>query len=163
MVEQGESITTCTIESSQVSIEAVENEIDKHPYYSALYEAESNRNPKARPIDPKTGKLLSSAKGGFQFLNATAQSLDLKDPDNLGQAYKAVQRLTKAHAKRFGSDPAMLYSAHYLGATVLAKHINRQPLSSQQQAHVDYLKKRALPRFMRIYQRITKARGDSSK
>lgn len=137
----------------------VEQEIDQDPYYSALYEAESSRNPKARPVDPKTGKLLSSAKGGFQFLDGTAKLVKLKDPDDLGEAFEKVKLLTEDHKKRFGDDPEFLYSAHYLGATVLNKVVNGKQLTRKEQQQVDYLKEKALPRFMKIYSKVSKRNG----
>lgn len=129
------------------AISAVEAEIDKDPYYSALYEAESGRRPDAK--NPN-----SSAKGGFQFVNATAKAIGLKDPMNLAESFDAVQRFTDAHANKFGRDPATLYAAHYLGETTLRKYLNGEQLTAKQRQHVKDLEDKALPRFMRIYNRI---------
>jgi len=135
-------------------VEEVEKIIDSDPYFATLYEAESSRNPSARAINPKTKELLSSAKGGFQFIDRTARDIGLEDPFDLGESYDAVQKLTDQHAKRFGSDPLVLYSAHYLGATVLNKLQKGVDLTEKEWAQVDYLKSRALPRFKRIYAEV---------
>lgn len=134
------------------AISAVEAEIDKDPFYSALYEAESGRNPTAK--NPN-----SSAKGGFQFVNATAKAMGLDDPMDLAKSFDAVQRLTDTHANKFGRDPATLYAAHFLGETTLRKYLNGQKLTAAQQRHVKDLEEKALPRFMRIYNRIVSADG----
>lgn len=131
------------------SIAAVEAEIDQDPYYSALYEAESGRNPKAK--NPE-----STASGGFQFLKGTAKLVGLSDPFDLEESFVKVQELTDDHREKFGDDPELLYSAHYLGATVLNKVINGKPLTRKEQAQVDYLKEKALPRFLRIYNKVRK-------
>lgn len=136
-------------------VEEVEKKIDSNPYYSALYETESGRNPTAVPRDPKTGKLLSSAKGGFQFLDGTAKSIGLKNPFDLGESFEKVQELTDQHRKRFGDDPEALYSAHYLGATVFSKLVKGQRLTEKEQQQVKYLETVALPRFRKIYNKVT--------
>lgn len=126
------------------NVSAVEAEIDKDPYYSALYQAESGRNPNAK--NP-----TSSASGGFQFINSTAKAIGLKDPFDLGQSYEAVQKLTDAHKKRFGNDPALLYSAHYLGSPLLDKVLKGKALTEKERLQVEYLKSKALPDFLKIY------------
>lgn len=124
--------------------------IDALPYYSALYEAESGRNPKAR--NP-----TSTASGGFQFIESTAKALGIRDAFDLAESFEAVQKMTQEHQKYFlTDDPALLYSAHYLGQTVLAKYIHGKDLTVKQQAQVDYLKDIALPRFLKIYEKILK-------
>lgn len=124
----------------------IEQQIDEDPYYKALYEAESGRNPTAK--NP-----TSSAKGGFQFIDATAKSVGLEDPMDLAQSFEAVKKITDQHKAVFGNDPAKLYAAHYLGQTVLTKLLKGQQLTEKQQAQVDYLEKVALPRYMKIYNR----------
>lgn len=127
------------------SIKAIEQEIDQNPYYSALYEVESGRNPKAK--NPK-----STAKGAFQFIDDTAKRVGLKDSYDLGQSFEAVQKLTQPHAKEFGEDPRTLYAAHFLGATLLRKVLNDKPLKPEEEKNVKELINVALPRFEKIYQ-----------
>lgn len=118
--------------------------IDADPYYAALYEAESSRNPNAK--NP-----TSSAKGGFQLIDRTAEALGVKNAFDLEESLKGIKKLTSAHAARYGDDPADLYSLHYLGETVYRKWQRGAALTSKQQAQVQHLKEKALPRFMRIY------------
>lgn len=132
-----------TVEKKDVK--AVESEIDKDPYLSALYEAESGRNPSAK--NPK-----SSASGGFQFINSTAKAVGLKDPFDLAQSKDAVEKLTEPHKKEFGDDPSTLYAAHFLGATLLRKVLNDKPLKPEEEKNVKELINVALPRFEKIYQ-----------
>jgi len=129
-------------------ITAIESKIDANPFDSAVYEAESGRNPTAK--NP-----ISSAKGAFQLTSATAKALGVKDVFDLGQNYEGFQKLTAENRARFGDDPTLLYSAHYLGAPLLAKVLKGKELSAQEQAQVDYLKTKALPDFLRIYNRKT--------
>lgn len=126
-------------------IKAVEAQIDSDPIDSAIYQAESNRDPKAK-------NKVSSASGGFQLTSKTAKDLGVKDVFDLAQNYDGYKKLRAENQARFGSDPAMLYSAHYLGATVLAKVLEKKPLTKDEQAQVEYLKNKALPDFMKIYQ-----------
>lgn len=128
-------------------IRQVEAQIDQDPYYSALYEAESGRNPYAKNPD-------TTASGAFQFVKKTAKSLGLADPFDIEASFEKVRQLTDAHAKRFGDDPAALYSAHYLGATVFNKLRKGEKLSRDEQKQVDYLEQKALPDFMKIYNRV---------
>jgi hypothetical protein len=126
----------------------IEALIDAQPYYSALYEAESGRNPKAK--NP-----TSSASGGFQFIESTAKALGIRDAFDLAESFEAVQKMTNDHIKYFfTNDPALLYSAHYLGQNVLSRYIKQQPLNEKQQKQVEYLKEIALPRFLKIYERV---------
>lgn len=128
----------------------IEALIDELPYYSALYEAESDRNPKAK--NP-----TSSASGGFQFIESTARALGVRDAFDLEDSFEAVRRMTHAHEKYFGTnDPGILYSAHYLGQGVLSKYIRGEELTKKQADQVKYLEDKALPRFMKIYARITR-------
>jgi hypothetical protein len=128
-------------------VKVVEAEIDQDPYLSALYETESGRNPKAK--NPK-----STASGGFQFIKRTAASLGLEDPFDLDQSLTAVRKLTDEHIKLFGDDPAVLYSAHYLGSPLLRKVQRGAELTTKEQEIVDSLLEKALPRFLRIYKRV---------
>lgn len=132
-------------EFPKTDIKAVEAQIDSDPIDSAIYQAESNRDPKAK-------NKVSSASGGFQLTSKTAKDLGVKDVFDLAQNYDGYKKLRAENQARFGSDPAMLYSAHYLGATVLAKVLEKKPLTKDEQAQVEYLKNKALPDFMKIYQ-----------
>ncbi len=132
-------------EVKKKDVSAIEQEIDQNPYYSALYEVESGRNPKAK--NPK-----STAKGAFQFIDDTAKRVGLKDSYDLGQSFEAVQKLTQPHAKEFGEDPRTLYAAHFLGATLLRKVLNDKPLKPEEEKNVKELINVALPRFEKIYQ-----------
>ena len=126
----------------------VEQQIDQDPYYSTLYEVESGRNPNAK--NPE-----SSASGAFQLINSTAKSLGVKDRFDIAESFDAIQRLTDENRARFGDDPELLYSAHYLGATVLQKVIDGEPLTEAEQKQVSALKNIILPRFRRIYETKT--------
>jgi hypothetical protein len=126
------------------NIAAVEAEIDKDPYYSALYEIESGRNPLA-------ANKTSSAKGGFQLINSTAKSLGVEDPFDLAQSFEGVKKLTEEHKKKFGDDPRMLYAAHYLGETTLRKAMEGKELTPEQQKQVEFLVSELIPRIERIY------------
>lgn len=120
------------------------SEIKADPYYNALAHAESGFNATAKNPD-------SSAKGLFQLIDSTSKSLGVEDPFDVDQAFKGVKKLTQDHVEMFGNDPATLYSAHYLGARVLKKVLNKEDLSPTEKAQVAYLKEKALPRFMRFY------------
>lgn len=137
-------------------IKAIEAEIDADPFLSAVYETESDRKPDAK--NPK-----SSATGGFQLVNATAKTLGVKDRTDLGESLKAMKTLTEQHREMFGDDPKMLYAAHFLGATTLRKWLAGENLTEKQAEHVREFKKLALPRFERIYKRITTKQKDNIK
>ena len=130
-------------------VKAVEAEIDSDPIDSAIYEVESSRNPKAK--NPK-----SSASGGFQLIKSMAKSLGVEDPFDLRQNYEGYKKLRAEHEKRFGKDPKVLYGAHFLGGTLLAKYLNGKKLNSKEQRILKEFKEKALPRFERIYSRIAK-------
>jgi hypothetical protein len=134
------------------NVKDVEAEIDRDSYLSALYEAESGRNPQAK--NPK-----STASGGFQFIKRTAASLGLKNPFDLDESLTAVRKLTDEHKRLFGDDPAVLYSAHYLGSPLLRKVQRGATLTAKEQGIVDSLVQKALPRFMRIYNKVNKPKS----
>ena len=140
-------IASSLFSPAKAEFKSIEAEIDKNPYYSALYEAESGRNPKAK--NPK-----STATGGFQFIKATAKSLGLDDPKDLAKSYEAVQRFTDEHRQRFGDDPGLLYAAHFLGAPLLSKVISNKNLSDEEEQQVSELRTKAMPRFLKIFNRI---------
>lgn len=121
-------------------------QIKADPYYAALAQTESSFDPKAANPD-------SSAKGLFQFVDATAKSVGLKDPFDVAESFQAVQKLTDENRARFGDDPEMLYKAHYLGATLLNKVLNNKPLSDKEQRLVKDLEETALPNFLKNYER----------
>lgn len=145
-----------SMDAGKPPIQLIEAEIDKDPYYSALYEAESGRNPKAK--NPE-----STAKGGFQFLNGTAKLVGLKDPFDLSESFEKVKFLTSDHQQKFGDNPATLYAAHYLGAPVLNKVLTQKPLTEEEQAQVSFFRSPdgPLARFMAIYGRIAGKKGGS--
>jgi hypothetical protein len=130
------------------NVKDVEAEIDRDSYLSALYETESGRNPKAK--NPK-----STASGGFQFIKSTAKSLGVSDPFDLEQSLTAVRQLTDEHKRLFGNDPAVLYSAHFLGSPLLRKLQRGDALTVKEQEIVDGLLAQALPRFLRIYKKVS--------
>lgn len=129
-------------------IAAVERQIDSDPFDAAVYEMESSRNPNAK--NPK-----SSASGGFQLISSTAKKLGVKDVFDLSQNYEGFKALKDENAARFGNDPRALYSAHFLGATLLAKVQRGEELTDKEQGHVDELLNVALPRFMKIYKKTS--------
>lgn len=138
--------TTQKADVGKSNIAAVESVIDQDPYLSTLYEVESGRNPLAK--NPE-----SSAKGGFQFINSTAKAVGLDDPFDLGKSLVAIKKLTDENRARFGDDPTLLYSAHYLGATVLNKVLKGLPLTEKEKKQVEYLNTKVLPKFNKIYRK----------
>ena len=103
--------------------------------------AESSGNAKARPCDPKTGKLLSSAYGAGQFVEATWLEMVKKHrPDlaskseedilNLRGDFELSREMTikfteenRTYLIKHGFDPtdAALYLAHFAGKTGAVK------------------------------------------
>lgn len=123
-------------------------QIKADPYYSALAKTESDFNPLAK--NPK-----SSAKGMFQFIDATAKKLGVSDPFNVRDSFEAVRKLTAQNAYRFNTtDPATLYAAHYLGAPLLSKVMRGLDLSPKEAAILKSFETSALPRFKKAYQKI---------
>ena len=121
--------------------------IKADPYLNALAEAESGWNTHAK--NPH-----STAKGLFQFVDGTAKSLGVEDPTNIVQAYNGIQKLVAQDKNLFGDNPALLYSAHFLGAPLLEKVLKGSNLSDKEQEHVNDLENIALPNFLRAYQRV---------
>ncbi len=133
--------------------------IDSDPFDAATYQAESGRNPLAK-------NKTSSASGAFQLINKTAQNLGVKDPLDIAQNYAGFQKLkaeNQAVIEKLGmdpNDPQLLYSTHYLGSPVFKKLILCTKLTSQEAEQVRYLKRKALPDFMKIYaQVLSKTKG----
>lgn len=96
---------------------------------------ESSFNPNARPRD-KDGKLVGTAGGLFQFNDATAEQLQLKDRFDPEQSAVAAARLAKINGSFLQSHLGReatggeVYSAHFLGAagaTNLAKAVEEHP------------------------------------
>lgn len=123
-------------------------EIKSDPYLHALGLTESGLKPEAKNKD-------SSAKGIFQLIDSTAKALGVSNPHDVGQSLAGIKKLTEEHRARFGDNPAMLYAAHFLGATLLQKVIDRKPLTDKEKKHVEELKMVALPNFEKNYNKVT--------
>lgn len=133
-------------EKSKDSVKEIstKREIESDPIDAAIFEVESSSGKNLK--NPK-----SSAKGGFQLIDATSKSLGVDDPMDLAQNYAGYKKLKAEHIERFGNDPEVLYAAHFLGATTLDKFLKGKPLTKEQSDHVQEFKKVALPRFRRAY------------
>jgi hypothetical protein len=102
---------------------------------------ESNFDPKARPIDPKTGKPRSSATSFFQVIDETFKNLGGKpekrtDPmENIRIGVKSLAENQAALAKKLGRTPeaSELYTTHVLGAPTGAKLLSADPQMSVKQ------------------------------
>jgi hypothetical protein len=140
--EHGDRAMTSTETPKVDKVKEAEAEIDADPYLRALYQTESSRNPNAQ-------NLKSTAKGGFQFIDATAKAVGLKDPMDLAQSLDAVKKLTDENKTRFGDDPRLLYAAHFLGAPLLSKLLKNAPLSDTEAQHVEDFQNLALPHFLK--------------
>ncbi len=125
-------------------VKLVEAQIDADPVDSAIYEIESGRNPLAK--NP-----VSTASGAFQLLKGTAKALGVSDAFDIEQNYAGYKKLRAENEARFGSDPELLYAAHYLGAPVLAKFLAGKTLTDSEQAQVTYLEDKVLPKFRKVY------------
>ena len=96
---------------------------------------ESNFDPKAKPIDPKTGKPRSSATSFFQVIDETFKGLggDPKkrtDPmENIRVGVKALAQNQTALTKQLGRAPkaSELYTTHFLGTPTGAKLLSADP------------------------------------
>ena len=142
--KSGEQDMTNDVEKKDISL--IESEIDKDPFASTVYEIESGRNPTAK--NPE-----SSAAGGFQLISAMQKSLGVDDPFDLEQNFGGFKKLTDEHRAKFGNDPILLYSAHYLGSPLLSKVLTGKELSEKESKQVQFLQTKVLPRFLEIYQR----------
>ena len=96
---------------------------------------ESNFDPKAKPIDPKTGKPRSSATSFFQVIDETFKNLGGKaekrtDPmENIRVGVKALAQNQAALTKQLGRAPeaSELYTTHFLGTPTGAKLLSADP------------------------------------
>ena len=96
---------------------------------------ESNFDPKARPIDPKTGKPRSSATSFFQVIDDTFKGLggDPKkrnDPmENIRVGVKYLAQNQAALTKQLGRPPKPqeLYTTHFLGTDTGSKLLSADP------------------------------------
>jgi len=96
---------------------------------------ESNFDPKARPIDPKTGKPRSSATSFFQVIDETFKGLggDPKkrnDPmENIRVGVKYLAQNQAALTKQLGRppQPQELYTTHFLGTDTGSKLLSADP------------------------------------
>lgn len=119
---------------------ALSGQPDLTPYYAALAQTESSINPMAK--NPE-----SSAKGLFQSIDDTAKRTGLENAYDVKQQKKAVEKLTLGHAQKFGTDPSMLYAAHYLGQGTLDAWLSGKPLTAKQQGQILDFTNKALPNF----------------
>jgi len=102
----------------------------------AMGQQESSFNPSAQPYDKKTGKLLSSAKGIFQFINSTWDTMVKKYsgsyPELLKGAFDPVANAiagalyVKENSKYLQKkgipvDGTSIYATHFLGPGGAAK------------------------------------------
>ena len=102
---------------------------------------ESNFDPKAKPIDPKTGKPRSSATSFFQVIDETFKNLGGKaekrtDPmENIRVGVKALAQNQAALTKQLGRAPeaSELYTTHFLGTPTGAKLLSADPQMSVKQ------------------------------
>ena len=96
---------------------------------------ESNFNPKARPIDPKTGKPRSSATSFFQVIDETFKGLGgdprkRNDPmENIRVGVKSLAQNQAALTKQLGRppQPQELYTTHFLGTDTGSKLLSADP------------------------------------
>ena len=96
---------------------------------------ESNFDPKARPIDPKTGKPRSSATSFFQVIDETFKGLGgypkkLNDPmENIRVVIKSLAQNQAALNKTLGRPPKPqeLYTTHFLGTDTGSKLLSADP------------------------------------
>lgn len=111
--------------------------------------AESSGDPQARPCDPQTGKLLSSAYGAGQFIEATWLEMVKKHrPDLAARSDAAILAMrsdfrlsremtiklaeeNRTYLIRNGLDPtdAALYLAHFAGRTGAVKLLKAHRLT----------------------------------
>ena len=108
----------------------------------AMGENESSFDPNAVPIDPKTGKIIGSAKGLFQFLNATWNDMIKNyakqypelhrgpfDPmaNAIAGALYAKENVRILRKKKIPVTGTTVYGAHFLGAGGATKLFSAPP------------------------------------
>ena len=141
-----------TMPKDKEGIKRIEAQIDKDPYWSTIYEIESGRNPNAK--NPN-----SSAKGAFQLIDQMSRKLKV-DPLDIEENWNGAKTLDADNARiikkatnvDITSDPALRYSAHFLGAPVMIKLLSGADLSQKEKAQVAELQKKVLPKLDKIYQ-----------
>lgn len=122
--------------------------IKSDPYTHAVAMTESSMNPKAK--NPE-----SSAGGLFQFVDATAKSLGLKDRFDPAQSLEAFNKLKAAdetYLKNKGievDDPQLRYAAHVLGGPLLVKVLEGKTLNDKEKRLVENFKENSLPKFIK--------------
>lgn len=113
-------------------------------------------------MNPLAENPVSSARGMFQLLLSIRKAFNVTDWRDVTQNYNGFIKLLRENIGIFKTyDPLVLYAAHYLGATVLQKHMGiwtkRLPtggivgLNFQQQLIVDEFYKNILPDFKETY------------
>ena len=126
----------------------IEAKILSNPTDAAIYEMESASGKKLK--NP-----TSSAKGAFQLIDSTAKKLGVKNVMDLEDNYNGYLKLKQENIDRFGTDdPELVYSAHYLGAPLLEKVLQKKPLSPNEQKIVDGWERLVMPRFRRVYSQM---------
>jgi len=124
--------------------------VQANPYYHACFIIESGCNPLATTTQ-------STAQGAFQLIRSTRKALGVKDGLDFTENFRGFVKLTEQNMKAFRTnDPLVLYSAHYLGATLLRRYKKGEKLSVNQKDIVDTFFKKILPRFKKIYEQLTK-------
>jgi hypothetical protein len=129
--------------NTKAKVERVEAQIDSDPIDSTIYEMESGRNPEARNKE-------SSASGAFQLIKSTARNLGVNNVFDIEENYNGYLKL-KEEAKALAKEPEDYYSIHYLGAPTFKKWKAGKSLTPTQEAQVEFLTEKLLPKFKRIY------------
>lgn len=131
------------------------NEIRANRFYLAVATIESSLNPNAV-------SRTSTARGIFMLIEATRKALGVSNWKSVSQQLKAFKTLVKQHQEIFKTDdPEILYAAHYLGATILRKHLNNLVLTPKQKGLVTSYNSIIKPRFKRIYDTVTTVPPDT--
>jgi hypothetical protein len=103
--------------------------------------SESNMNPSAVPVDPKTGNLRSSAKGLFGVIDDTFKRMGgdpekrLDPLENIRIGVKSLVYTQDSLSKQLGRQPdaSEIYTGHFLGAETGGKLLQADPNMSVQQ------------------------------
>ena len=133
---------------------ALMDEIKKDPVDHAIMLMESGGDPLAKNKDQPG----NTASGLFQLVSKTAKNLGVKDVFDPQQNYEGYKKLKEDTIRKFGADDVYtIYASHYLGEGVFRKFLNKEELSTDEQAQVDYLKTKLLPKLRDIYMGVLKA------